>query len=333
MDARTRLLTVAALTVAVAAASSSGALAVLAAAPLLAVAFWRNALAAGLVWPLVVVRRRAELAAWGRAGRLRAVLAGVALAAHFGTWMPALALTSVATATALVCTQPVWAGLIAAARGHRLSRATWVGIAVAVTGAALATGADLTVSVEAVLGDLLALAGGVAGAVYVTLGEGARRSVSTTTYTAVCYGASAAVLLAAALAAGAPLAGYPVATWLAIAGLTVGPQLLGHSLVNFTLRRVSATLVSVVGLLEVPGSALLAWWWLGQTPAAATVPGMVLLTAGVALAVAGFGRTGAGRAGAGGAGASGPVGRASPVRSQPPGRAAPSRPPAPGRSA
>ncbi len=287
MDTRGRLLTVAALAVAVIAVASSGPLVVLAAVSPLAVAFWRNALAAGVLWPVTAVRHRDEVAALGRTGLAYSMLAGVALAVHFGTWMSALTLTSVATATALVCTQPAWAGLIAAARGHRLSRLTWLGIAAAITGAALATGADLTVSTQAVAGDLLALAGGVAGAVYVTLGERVRQQVSTTTYTAVCYGTCAAALLVVVLVAGVPLTGYPAASWLAIIALTIGPQFLGHSLFNFTLRRLSATLVSVIALLEVPGAALLAWWWLAQVPAAATVPGMVVLTAGVAVAVFG----------------------------------------------
>jgi drug/metabolite transporter (DMT)-like permease len=287
VPARPHLLTTVALATAVVAVSSSGPLVVYAAVPPLAIAFWRNALAAGVLWPVVAARHRAELAGLGRADLTRSALAGLALAVHFGTWMTALTLTSVATATALVCTQPAWTGLLAALRGHRLPRLTWLGIAIAVTGAALATGADLTVSTGAVLGDLLAVAGGLAGAAYVTIGERVRQRASTTTYTAVCYGTCAALLLAASLVAGTPLAGYPAAAWLAIVAVTVGPQFLGHSLFNLTLRRMSATLVSVVALLEVPGAALLAYLLVRQVPAAVTVPGMLILLAGVAVAVLG----------------------------------------------
>jgi drug/metabolite transporter (DMT)-like permease len=287
METRDRLLTASALAVAVTAVSSSGPLVVFAAVPALAVAFWRNALAAGVLWPVAGVRHRDGLVALGRAGAARSALAGVALAVHFGTWMSALTLTSVATATALVCTQPAWAGLLAALRGRRLPRLTWLGIAIAVGGAGLATGADLTVSTRAVLGDLLALAGGLAGAVYMTIGERVRQRASTTTYTAVCYGSCAVTLLVVCLAAGVPLAGYPAAGWLAIVALTAGPQFLGHSLFNLTLRRLPATVVSVVALLEVPGAALLAYLLVAQVPAAVTVPGMAVLVAGVAVAVLG----------------------------------------------
>jgi drug/metabolite transporter (DMT)-like permease len=94
-------------------------------------------------------------------------------------------------------------------------------------------------------------------------------------------------LLVVCLAAGVPLAGYPAAGWLAIVALTAGPQFLGHSLFNFTLRRLPATVVSVVALLEVPGAALLAYLLVAQVPAAVTVPGMAVLVAGVAVAVLG----------------------------------------------
>lgn len=82
-----------------------------------------------------------------------------------------------------------------------------------------------------------------------------------------------------------PLTGFPATAWVALLALTVGPQLLGHSLFNFALRRVSAATVSVLILLEVPGAALLAWAWLGQVPLAASVPGLALLLAGVVIVV------------------------------------------------
>ena len=90
----------------------------------------------------------------------------------------------------------------------------------------------------------------------------------------MCYGTCAVVLLGACLAGGVPLAGFPAVSWLAIVALTVGPQFLGHSLFNVMLRRLSATVVSVVALLEVPGAALLAYLLVGQVPAAVTVPGI-----------------------------------------------------------
>jgi drug/metabolite transporter (DMT)-like permease len=183
----------------------------------------------------------------------------------------------------------VWQGLIAAAQGRRPPVAGWVGIALAVGGAAWATGADFGVSAQAVLADVLALIGGAAAAVYTALGERARARLSTTTYTWICYGTCAAILGVACLVARLPLAGYGLTTWAAILGLVVGAQLLGHSMFSYALRRTSATTVSVLILLEVPGAALLAWAWLGQVPRPAALPGLGLLLAGVAVVILGGG--------------------------------------------
>lgn len=283
-----------AVVIALVAVSSSGPLTAFAAAPALALAFWRNLLAVGVLGPFTLIRRRAEFRALLRgAGRreLRyCALAGVALGVHFGTWMPAAQLTSVATATALVATQPVWQGLILLGQGGRLPAAVWYGIGIAVGGAVWATGADVGTSTRALVGDLLAVVGAMAAAVYIALGERARRTISTTTYTTICYGVCAAVLLGVCLLGGAPLGGYDTATWLAILGLVAGAQLLGHSMFSFALHRFSATTISVMILLEVPGAALIAWAWLGQVPRSAALPGLALLVAGVAVVVLGGAR-------------------------------------------
>ncbi|WP_106127886.1 DMT family transporter [Pseudosporangium ferrugineum] len=345
-------LVIGALVVAVVAVSSSAPLIAFAAAPALAVAFWRNGLAFVALTPISAGPRRAEVRTLASVDGLYCVLAGVALAAHFATWMPSVQLGSVATATALVATQPVWQGLIAAAssrlqrvraaagvsggqglsapaassrgqgpsglpgapagssgvtgaaagssevprdvvgssgssNGGRSSpsRLGWVGIALAVAGVGWATGVDIGVSAQAVLADILALLGAMAAAVYTAFGERARTRFSTTTYTWTCYGTCAIILLVVCLAAGVRMTGYDGRTWAAILALVVGAQLLGHSMFNYALHHVSATTVSVLILLEVPGAALLAWAWLGQTPRPAALPGLAVLVAGVAVVI------------------------------------------------
>ena len=285
---RPGLPTVVALAVAVLAVSSSAPLIAFAAAPALAIAFWRNGLATAALTPITLGPRRAELLrVVRRRDGLFCVLAGVALAAHFATWMPSVQLGSVATATALVATQPVWQGLIAARQGRRPSGAGWLGIGLTVLGTAWATGADVGVSGRAVLADVLALLGAIAAAVYTALGEHARAALSTTTYTWICYGTCAVVLLVVCLVGRVDLGGYDGRTWAAILAIVTGAQLLGHSMFNYALHHTSATTVSVLGLLEVPGAALIAWLWLGQQPRAAALPGLAVLLAGVVVVVIG----------------------------------------------
>ena len=58
--------------------------------------------------------------------------------------------------------------------------------------------------------------------------------------------------------------------WLLLLVLTATAQLLGHSVFNHLLERVSPTTVGLVLLLEVPGASLLAAIFLSQTPPLAT---------------------------------------------------------------
>ncbi|WP_433613288.1 DMT family transporter [Dactylosporangium sp. CA-139114] len=278
------LSTVFALVVAIVAVSASAPMIAFAAAPALAIAFWRNALGAAALAPVALRQGRARP---DRRALGVTVLSGVFLAVHFGTWVPSAKLTSVAMSVALVSTTPVWTALVAALRGVRVPGSTWTGIGIAVAGVALATGADPDLSGRALLGDGLALAGGMAAAGYTLLGERARASLTTSVYASVCYGICAALIVVVCLATGARLWGYTWSTWLAIAGMTIGPQLLGHTLINYALHRVSATTVAVLLLLEVPGALVIAWVLLGQLPAARTLPGIALLLAGVAVVVLG----------------------------------------------
>jgi len=280
------------LVVALVAVSTSGPLIAATAAPALAIAFWRNALASGVLVPVALMRCRDELRGLGRREWGLALLAGGLLAAHFATWIPALTYTSVASATALVATQPMWAGLIARARGQHVPGLAWVGIVVGVAGAVLLTGVDLTVSVRALAGDGLAVIGGIFAAGYMVAGGEVRRTVTTTTYTALCYATTAVLLGVVCVVGHQSLAGYPASSWLKLVALTVGAQLLGHSLFNVVLRSTSATVVSLSILFEVPGAALIAAVFLHQRPPLAALPAAALLVAGVAIVV----RAGPGRA-------------------------------------
>ena len=271
--------------VAVVAVSTSAPLIREAEAPALAIAFWRNALAVVVLAPLCAVRRREEIVRLGGAPARGALLAGVLLAAHFATWVPSLSFTTVASSVALVATQPVWAALLARARGHEVPAQAWLGIGIAVGGAVLLTGVDVALSRRALVGDLLALAGGALAAAYVTVGGEVRQTVSTTLYTAICYATAAAVLGLGCLGGGQAVVGFDGRTWLCLLALTVGPQFLGHSVVNRVLRTTSATVVSVAILFEIVGSTALAWIAFGETPPAGAYPAAVLIAAGIVLVV------------------------------------------------
>jgi drug/metabolite transporter (DMT)-like permease len=278
--------------IALLAVSTSGPLIAATAAPALAIAFWRNAMGGAVLLPVALVRNRAELAGLSARERGLALMAGVMLALHFGTWVPAVSYTSVASATALVATQPVWAALIGLARGDRIGRRVWLGIGIALCGALLLTAADFQVSGRALLGDALAVLGGIFAAAYMVAGSEVRQSVSTTAYTAVCYSTTALLLLVACLVGGQDLSGYAGRDWLKLIALTAGAQLLGHSLFNVVLRTTTPTVVSLSLLFEIPGAALIAALFVsGQHVPWLAIPSAALLVAGLSVVIRAGSRT------------------------------------------
>lgn len=250
--------------------------------PALAMSLWRSGLGALVIAPVGLTRYRRELAALPRRELVRSCFAGVMLAAHFAAWTTSLKLTSVASATSLVCLQAAWVVVLARLAGTATGGRVWLGLSLALSGVLVVSGVDLTVSTQALAGDGLAFVGGAFAAVYTIVGGRVRQVVDTSTYTLVCYTTSAATLLAACLVGGVQVTGFPLKGWLLILAVTGAAQLLGHSVFNHLLATMSPTLISMTLLLEVPGAALLAAVLLRQAPPLAVYGGLALVCAGLA---------------------------------------------------
>jgi drug/metabolite transporter (DMT)-like permease len=274
------------LAVGVIAVSFSAVLVRLAHAPGLAQAFYRCAFAAAVLVPIGVVRRREAYRALSQAQGALAWVSGLFLGAHFATWIPSLSYTSVAASTVIVTTQPLWVALFGRIAGERTSRRAVVGIAVALVGTLAITGGDLGGGGRALVGDLLALAGAICAAVYVLVGRKLRQDLSVVVYTSIVYTTAAVALAMSMAVSGTRFVGYPAKTWLLFVLMTIGPQFLGHSVFNYVLGNVRASVVAIAVMAEPVGATLLAMAILGETPSLGAVLGGVLILGGVYVAIA-----------------------------------------------
>jgi drug/metabolite transporter (DMT)-like permease len=272
--------------VAVVAMSWAAPLIRLASAPPLAIAAWRLTIASLVLAPAFAASRgRAEWSRLGSAERRIAVVAGVALALHFASWITSLRLTSVAASAVLVSLSPVFAwGFSRAFLGERPDKRQAAGIVLAILGAAVIAFADARKTGHAALvGDLLALAGAGFGGAYFVIGRRLRADLGLVAYITPVYAVAAIVLLGWAGLRSEAFAAYPAADWLIFAGLALGPMLVGHGGLNYALRYLPAYTVNVAALGEPVGATLIAW----TLPAIAEPPGLPAL-AGGALAIAGI---------------------------------------------
>jgi len=263
---------------------TSGPVIALSAMPIISLIFWRN-LGGALIMAPFALRNGQWLKKENRVGLAWSMAAGFVLALHFMGFFIAMRFTTVAAGTALTALQPIFAAYFVKRLGGHIPRRAWVGMVISFVGVLIITGVDFQISNRAFLGDIAAIVCAAVAALYVLLGSKAQQNLATSTYTTLCYFTCALTALPIALVSGVQLLGFEAKQWWLLFALILGAQILGHTMFNFSLKRVSPAIVSLIVFFEVPVSALLAFWWLDQLPPLGTVPGLVLLLAGCAIFV------------------------------------------------
>ena len=255
-------------------------------APPQVAAFYRIVFTLGLLAPVTLYRHPRTFASFSRRDATVAILAGVALAAHFAAWFESLSWTSVAASVTLVQAQPIFVAVGAwAVLDERVTRRMTQGILLAVAGAVLLSLGDSTGGASPtpwpLWGNALALVGAVTAAAYILVGRSLRQRLPLLPYVTVVYATSVVGLLAFVLVAGFPLAGYPPREWLLFLAMAVGPGVLGHTVINWVLEEVESTVVGVALVGEPVGSTILAALLLGEIPGMLTVVGGGIVLAGI----------------------------------------------------
>ena len=259
----------------------------LAAAPPLAVSFYRVAIASLVLLPFAAGDARRSWPALGRRRGLLLVTAGLALALHFATWIASLSYTTVASSVLLVNTAPLFAIVLSRIFLHeRPSRTVLLAIPVAITGAALIAFGDWTGSPGSLLGNGLAVAGAVTVALYQVIGRGLRDALPLNAYVLGVWGTAALALAGLARGFGVLLGGYPKRTWLLFVALALVPTIGGHGLVNKSLRSLSAPTVGLFLLGEPVVASLLAWLLFREAPGPWTLAGGAIVLAALGLVLA-----------------------------------------------
>lgn len=271
------------------------------AVPSLVIAAWRTLVASLFLLPFALARRRDELARLQRPQWGLALLSGVMLGLHFATWITSLAYTSITSSTVLVATTPLWVGLASPfLLGEPLSPALRRGILLAMLGSVVIGLADgvqmadgrfafnLAASSDAasrpLLGNVLALLGGIAAAAYLLIGRRLRQTLSLLSYTTVVYGMAAVTLLLFTAFSGQSLFGYSPTAYLLFLAMALIPQLIGHTSFNWALSFLPAAFVAVAAISEPVGATILAIILFQEIPGPIVLLGSVLILSGVYLA-------------------------------------------------
>ncbi|MEJ5366370.1 MAG: DMT family transporter [Desulfosoma sp.] len=266
--------------------SSASILIRLAHAPSLTIAAYRVTLAALGVAPWALSKHFTSVSKNPLPWRAL-LLSGLFLALHFTFWIESLKRTTVASSVTLVSTSPIFTAVFSSfLLKERIRPLMGAAIAACVAGSAVVAGLDYRFDPHSLLGDLLALLGGLMASGYFLAGRYARRILPLQTYIFWSYGIAGSALILLSLLTRTPLYGFSPETMAVLVLLAAVPQLIGHTSFNWALKHLSATAVAVLTLGEPLGATTLAFVFFRETVSLPTALGLCVLAVGIVMGAA-----------------------------------------------
>lgn len=260
--------------------------------PSLLIAAVRLSLSALILTPIALTRHRREIADLlsppRRADLGWAAFSALLMALHFGTWITSLEYTSVLIATVVVTSSPLWTGMFESAFFRlRLSRGIILGLAAGLVGNLVLTlsGGGASGGSNIALGMALALIAAVAIALQRTFSRPLRVRLSLIPFLWLLFGLGGLSLIVALILTRTPVLGFsPMGTfWMVM--VTLFPQLIGHSALNYALRYMPATYVSMLVQIQPIFSTTAAFLLFDEQPSLGQLAGSVIIMVGVFVAM------------------------------------------------
>lgn len=275
-----------ALAVSVLSISSAATMIKLAEAPALVIAAARMLFTAVILW---------MVSPWTGAFRLREIhwryvwWAGFFLALHFGFWITSLKTTSVASSLVLVTMNPVVVAI-----GSTIflkeppSKPLLAGTALSIIGCMILVVGESVAIKNSLTGNMLALGGAAAMSCYMMIGRhmsGKRHHpMNLLMYLTWVSTISGLLLLLSAVISGIPIVVYPARTMAILVMIAIIPQLVGHSLINWSLRYLHTSYLAAAILVEPLAGTIIAYIVIGETFSRFSFFGGLLILLGVGTA-------------------------------------------------
>ena len=251
----------------------------------IAIAAWRLIFASLIISPYALKKHKNEIKSLNKKQWIYAIVSGILLAIHFLTWIKSLELTTVAVSVVLVTTNPLFVAIISHFfLGEKITKKILAGLILAFTGSIIIAISDLGQGVHRLLGDVLALTGSLSVAGYFLIGRKLRSKLSLIGYIFPVYLTAAITLLIISIITRTPMTGYTNSTWTLIFLTALIPQVLGHSSLNWALKYLKTTYVTLSVLGEPIGSSILAWIILKEIPTKTVIIGSAIVLTGIYLA-------------------------------------------------
>ena len=239
----------------------------LAGAPSSITAFYRLFFALLFLLPLLLLDKAywQDLRSLSRRQWQTGLLSGLFLAIHYILWFESLNYTSVASSTVIVTLQPLFSfvGSYFLFK-ERFNSGAIISSIVALIGSFIIAWGDFQISMQALYGDLLAFIAAGFITAYFFIGQHMRQKLAVVPYSILGYAASAFFLAVYALSQQLSFIDYSQSTWTAFLGIAFISTILGQMLLNWLLKWLSTSVISMSILGETIGTCILAYFILGE---------------------------------------------------------------------
>lgn len=219
-----------------------------------------------------------------------AIGAGVSLALHFVSWITSLSFTSIAASTTLVTTNPIWVALLSWFWfKEKLKKSTILGIIIALFGGILIAIGDSNINSsdsQPILGNTLALMGAFFVSFYLIFGKlSQQQGLKIASYSVIVYTIAALLLFPLPFIFGSGYTNYPNSVYFYVILMAIFSQLIGHTSINWSVRWISPTLVTLAILFEPIGSSFLGFILFKEIPSTLVLIGAIIILVGVIISV------------------------------------------------
>ncbi len=262
-----------------------------------ALAAYRQLIAAAVLAPLFLRSLRRQTGRYGWGMFRRTLLPGTVLGVHFITWIIGAKMTPAAHSSLIVNMVPVvMPFLLYFLIREVLNRGEVVGTLLAIAGVAILAWGDWhspqaagspsgPAGGQAFLGDLICFGSMILFGWYLAMGRQNRDFASIWLYVAPVYLVGGLVCLAVVPVAAASMA-IPTA-WDAfmVVGLGIVPTVFGHSIFNYSMKHLRGQAVSIANMGQFVFAGVMGFFWLNETPGWMFYAACVLVVAGSVLAL------------------------------------------------
>lgn len=248
----------------------------------LSIALYRMAIAAGVLWLLVLIKRSWDpkvLEYWKGVS-----ICGLLFASDIVAWNYSIQLSSATQGSLLTNLAPIWVGIGSFLfLPQKPGKLFWIGAVIALVGMIVLLGPATILSMQFDLGFMLGILSGLLYAAYILYSKKILDNVKVISFMAVSNTVASVYLLISAWAFGEPVSGFSTTEWASFAVLGIVCQVMGWLSLSYALQYIEAQRVSLSLLSQAVITGIIAWLFIDEAISLQMIAGGCIILAGIGI--------------------------------------------------